>query len=180
MRRAGATLHRGARASLSWLLLLWSTGSTCAGSAVVAHGLSCSAACGIFPDQGSNPCPLHWQADSQPLRHQGSPGTFLWLNAYVLGAGLCEPTYFYQLSHPVSLVVCGQLSSRSVSWLRHTRRSSGSNPRILEFREAEATGIGGTELVPQRASSFSLQCHFSQAVHHLYRPQDTRGPGTNC
>ena len=34
---------------------------------------SCSAACGILPDQGSNPCPLHWQADSQPLRHQGSP-----------------------------------------------------------------------------------------------------------
>ena len=24
-------------------------------------------ACGIFPDQGSNPCPLHWQADSQPI-----------------------------------------------------------------------------------------------------------------
>ena len=22
----------------------------------MAHGLSCSAACGIFPDQGSNPC----------------------------------------------------------------------------------------------------------------------------
>ena len=33
-------------------------------SVVVAHGLSCSAACGIFPDQASNPCPLHWQADS--------------------------------------------------------------------------------------------------------------------
>ena len=32
-----------------------------------------SVACGIFPDQGSNPCPLHWQADSQPLHHQGSP-----------------------------------------------------------------------------------------------------------
>ena len=44
-----------------------------AGSVIVAHGPSCSAACGIFPDQGSNPCPLHWQADSQPLRHQGSP-----------------------------------------------------------------------------------------------------------
>ena len=44
-----------------------------AGSVVVTHGPSCSAACGIFPDQGSNPCPLHWQADSQPLRHQGSP-----------------------------------------------------------------------------------------------------------
>ena len=45
----------------------------CAGSAIVAHGPSRSAACGIFLDQGSNPCPLHWQADSQPLRHQGSP-----------------------------------------------------------------------------------------------------------
>ena len=33
------------------------------GSVVVAHGLSCSTTCGIFPDQGSNPCPLHWQAD---------------------------------------------------------------------------------------------------------------------
>ena len=59
--------------SLSWPLLLWSTGSRRTGSVVVAHGPSCSAACGIFPDQGSNPCPLHWQADSQPLCHQGSP-----------------------------------------------------------------------------------------------------------
>ena len=29
------------------------------GSVVVAHGLSCPAACGIFRDQGSNPCLLH-------------------------------------------------------------------------------------------------------------------------
>ena len=50
-----------------------STGSRRAGSAIVAHVPSRSAACGIFPDQGSNPCPLHWQADSQPLHHQGSP-----------------------------------------------------------------------------------------------------------
>ena len=54
-------------------LLLRGTGSRRAGSAVVAHGPNCSAACGIFPDQGSNPCPLHQQADSQPLHHQGSP-----------------------------------------------------------------------------------------------------------
>ena len=54
-------------------LLLRSTDSRHAGSVVVAHGPSCSTACGILPDQGSNPCPLHWQADSQPLRHQGSP-----------------------------------------------------------------------------------------------------------
>ena len=34
--------------------------------------LSCSTACGIFPDQGLNLCLLHWQADSLPLSHQGS------------------------------------------------------------------------------------------------------------
>ena len=33
-------------------------------SVVVAHGLSCLKACGIFLDQGSNPCPVHWQVDS--------------------------------------------------------------------------------------------------------------------
>ena len=53
--------------------LVGSTGSRRAGSVVVAHGPSCSVACGILPDQGTNPCPPHWQADSQPLRHQGSP-----------------------------------------------------------------------------------------------------------
>ena len=58
--------------SLSRPLLLQSTGSRRAASVVVAHGPSCSAACGILPDQGSNPCPLHWQADSQPLSHQGN------------------------------------------------------------------------------------------------------------
>ena len=74
----GHSSSRCAGLSLSWPLLLWSTGSRPAGSVIVAHGPSCSAACGIFPDQGSNPCPLHWQADSQPLRHQGSPkNTFL-------------------------------------------------------------------------------------------------------
>ena len=54
-------------------LLLRSTGSRHAGSAIVAHGPSRSAARGILPDQGLNLCPLHWRADSQPLRHQGSP-----------------------------------------------------------------------------------------------------------
>ena len=69
----GHSSSRCAGLSLSQPLLLRSTGSRRAGSVVVAHGPSCSVACGIFPDQGSNPCPLHWQADSQPLRHQGSP-----------------------------------------------------------------------------------------------------------
>ena len=58
----------GARASVVVARGLQSTGSV-----VVAHKPSCSAACGILPDQGPNPHPPHWQADSPPLRHQGSP-----------------------------------------------------------------------------------------------------------
>ena len=73
----GHSTSRCAGLSLSRPLLLRSTGSRHAGSVVVAHGPSCSAACGIFPDQGLNPCPLHWQADSQPLRRQGSPKVLL-------------------------------------------------------------------------------------------------------
>ena len=69
----GHSSSRCASLSLSRPPLLRSTGSRRAGSVIVAHGPSCFTACGIFPDQGSNPCPLHWQADSQPLRHQGSP-----------------------------------------------------------------------------------------------------------
>ena len=38
--------------------LLWCVGS------IVWHMDCCSTACGIFPDQGSNLCLLHWQADS--------------------------------------------------------------------------------------------------------------------
>ena len=81
----GHSSSRCTGSSLRWLLLLQGMGSRCAssvvvahvlwstGSVVVVHGLICSTACGVFPDQGSNPCPLHWQVDSQPLRHQGSP-----------------------------------------------------------------------------------------------------------
>ena len=46
-------------------------------SAVVGHRLSCPTACGIFPDQGSNLCPLPWQPDAYSLHHQGSPILFL-------------------------------------------------------------------------------------------------------
>ena len=72
----GHSSSRCAGLSLSWPLLLRSTGFRRAGSVVVAHRPSCSVACGILSDQGSNPSPLHWQADSQPLRHQGSPRMF--------------------------------------------------------------------------------------------------------
>ena len=86
LRQVGATLHRGARAPHcsvfsccraralgAWASVVVAHGLQSAVSVAVAHGPSCSAACGILPDRGSNPCPLPWQVDSQPLRHQGSP-----------------------------------------------------------------------------------------------------------
>ena len=42
------------------------------GHTVVAPGLSCSVAGGIFLDQGLSWCPSHWQVDSCPVYHQGS------------------------------------------------------------------------------------------------------------
>jgi len=35
---------------------------------------------GIFPTKGSNPLLPHWQADSLPLSHQGSPIEGMYLN----------------------------------------------------------------------------------------------------
>ena len=75
----GHPSSRCAGLSLSRPLLLRSRGSRRSGSVVVAHGPSRSAARGILPDQGSNPCPLHRQADSQPLRHQGSPAFVIFM-----------------------------------------------------------------------------------------------------
>ena len=43
----------------------------------MAHGLNCCVACGIFSDQGSNPCFLHWQMESLPLSHRRSPSLIL-------------------------------------------------------------------------------------------------------
>ena len=58
----------------------------------MAHGLSCSVACGIFPDQGSNPCPLHWQEESQPPCHQGSPELYVSIQTNLQDTLFCEKT----------------------------------------------------------------------------------------
>ena len=50
-------LHSTGSVVVAWGL--WAEGSV-----VVARRLSCLTTCGIFPDQGSNLCPLHWQFSS--------------------------------------------------------------------------------------------------------------------
>ena len=62
---------------LPWSQLWWNTGPRCMGSCgssttaqwLLCTSFSCSTEHGIFLDQGLNPSPLHWQADSCSLYH---------------------------------------------------------------------------------------------------------------
>ena len=48
----------------------------------------------MFPEQRSNPCLLHWQADSYPLRHQGHRSTVLFIAKPPKPWSLsCQPCY---------------------------------------------------------------------------------------
>ena len=70
------------------------------GSIVVVHGLSYCTACGNFPDQRSNPCLWHWQVDSLPLSHQGSPPAFTVQGDTSLGNILGFSPYLLQVINP--------------------------------------------------------------------------------
>ena len=79
-------------------------------SVVEAHRLSCSSACGIFPGQGSNPCPLHWQADCLSLDHQGSPMSGSWGTIIFNGSKRCSKNCF-----SIDTIISWQRLSRSTS-----------------------------------------------------------------
>ena len=77
---------------------------------LVAPRLSCSEAYAILPDQGLNPCLLHWQADFfffKPLSHQGSPdyGGFLFsfshFSAFISEEGNGNPLQYSRLENPM-------------------------------------------------------------------------------
>ncbi|KAJ8784007.1 hypothetical protein J1605_009050 [Eschrichtius robustus] len=101
------------------------TGSRRAGSVIVAHGPSCSPARGIFPDQGSNLCPLHWQADSQPLRHQGSPLS----DFFKCKVGGRKEAFFFPFQWQVEPKLMGPYSG--VRLQRRRLSSCGSRAQLL-------------------------------------------------
>ena len=108
--------------SLRWLLLLGSTGSRYVGSVVVTHELSCSVACGIFLNQVSNPCPLHWQVDFQPLDHQGSLQQTLLIHSleskHNISSHPCCSHYFWHLVWTLILLITVALLA--CDWLYFT------------------------------------------------------------
>ena len=61
----------------SWAQQFWRAGCREQG-----HRLSCSEAGGIFLEQGSILRPLSWQADSEPLNHQGRPQHQFLVNSF--------------------------------------------------------------------------------------------------
>ena len=91
--------------------------------------------CGIFAGQGSNPCPLHWQADSQPLDHQGGYSR-LKMRFPIL---LCD-TVAYSAFHPRALDPATS-ASWSTLWCTDAHASGDTrNPdsRLLQALRAES------------------------------------------
>ena len=72
-----------------------------------AHRLSCSLACGNFPDQGSNSCFPHWQAPSSPLRESSPRSSLSFLQQGIPELNKLSPSagnfFFLELARAVYL-----------------------------------------------------------------------------
>ena len=84
----------------------------------MVHGLSCSVACGVFPDQGLNLCPLHWLADSYSLRHQGSPDLFFIFKNLIHLEHILEHTERYEYINIVPIATWASLVAQTVRNVR--------------------------------------------------------------
>ena len=83
--KLGLLSSYGTQAShLLWFLLLWNLALRHTGSIVVVCGFSCPKACGIFPGQGLNLCPLNWKWESQPLDCWGKVPPYYFLTLICL------------------------------------------------------------------------------------------------
>ena len=158
----GHSLSQCAGLSLSRPLLLRSTGSRRAGSVVVAHGPSCSRACGILPDQGSNPCPLHWQADSQPLCLQGSP--FLIFKTVLLMYNL----YLFKVYNPVLFSIFTELCDQHNNLiLEHSQHSPKKPVPISNHYPFPALPLPFSTRQPGNRQSTFFLYRFIYSVHFI-------------
>ena len=98
-------------------------------------------ACGIFLEQGLNPCLLHWQMDSQSLDDQGSPKQYfiLVLRTYQISWNGCLKQEEMGLGLGCSVVVvvklliCVQLFASPMDYSHLGSSVHGiSQARILE------------------------------------------------
>ena len=61
---ASPFVERGLQGTLAAVVTAWGLLGSSTGLVIVVQGLTCLAACGIFQDEGLNPCLLRWQLDS--------------------------------------------------------------------------------------------------------------------
>ena len=110
------------------------------GSVLLVLGLTCSVACGIFPDQGWNPCPLHWQEDSYPLGHQASP-SYCFMFSFGFGCKVCRMLTPWSRVEPTPPCVGRESpkhwTAREVPHWRHLERP-GLCPFLLCLGDIEA------------------------------------------
>ena len=129
------------------------------GWGVGAQGLSCSKACGFFPDQGSNPCLLHRQADSLICSHhpeKASTGREWFLRSLGADPLLCTD------------VPSGQVPSSVRGACDHSTLQ-GENPDRVEAKVegTQLSGIGpslGIFLFPKKVTSDLLSEDLSRLV----------------
>ena len=79
--------------------------------------LSCSAAGGVFLDQGWKPCLLHWQAGSLPLSHQGSPWCSFFIRLFAFSMVNCVNCLYTFEINPLLVASFASVFSKSVRCL---------------------------------------------------------------
>ena len=85
---------------------------------------------GIFPTQGLNPHLLHWQADSLPLNHQGSPLILL------------DPQYQDNIpSSPKILLVLGHARRECLNLEHSSSQNIKEIPKKSRWKEWESVVI---------------------------------------
>ena len=124
---------------------LQSMGSRHAGSIVAVGGLSCSTACGIFPDQGSNPV----SCISRQILYHWAPGKF---SLFLLNAAwyfiIFTMSYsLFSIPHWRTCAECLKSESGSSS---HSVRSNSLRPLGLYSPwncPGQNTGVGSLSLL---------------------------------
>ena len=135
----------------------------------MVHGFSCSTTCGIFPDQLSNPCLLHWQADSYLQDNQRSPkGRFLTTWPPGRSLNLCKFAYEAFWGFPGGSVVkklpVNAGATGDAGWTPGLRRSPrGGNGHPLEYSWWE---------IPSTEEPGGVQSTVSQRVWHYWWIED--------
>ena len=136
---------------------------------------------GIFPTQGLNPCLLHWQVDSLPLSHQGSPcpslsynmvprpGAWTWsalgrkLESGAPCSRCCNMTAFSHDTPPCQALLCG-----SKAFLLSERSSA----KQMKLSDAGLSGEPSLQRLTRKAKSPSSSPYSST---HLYKAHLIRG-----